>query len=76
MVAHMLLIDCGGPRKHRNSVGLDPKGMMAKVQVPEELKKADASNHIIMSAWTGKDIVVESFGLRSWDVLNGAMLNM
>merc|ERR1712232_794030 len=40
--------------KNRNSVGLQPKGMMAKDQVWQELKKADASNHI-MSAWTGKD---------------------
>lgn len=40
--------------KNRNSVGLSPKGLMSKDQVWQELKAADASNHI-MAAWTGKD---------------------
>lgn len=40
--------------KNRNSVGLAPKGTMSKDIVWEELKKADASNHV-MAAWTCKD---------------------
>lgn len=40
--------------KNRNSVGLAPKGQLPVHQVWEELKRADASNHL-MAAWTSKD---------------------
>merc|ERR1712110_1047607 len=40
--------------KNRNSVGLAPKGQLMQQQVWEELKNADASNHL-MACWTSKD---------------------
>jgi calpain-15 len=39
---------------NRNSIGLAPVGPTPKEQVWQELKAADASNHV-MAAWTGKD---------------------
>lgn len=40
--------------KNRNSIGLAPTAQIPKDQVWQELKTADASNHV-MAAWTGKD---------------------
>jgi len=40
--------------KNRQSVGLAPRGVLDADSVWQELKSADASNHI-MAAWTGKD---------------------